>query len=72
MNGSNTCFIWKIDLRMFTVKIESYGNILLYFCEIENMKNYMILVYMAPVNGYKLDKYDPGQWYKLDKYNPYQ
>ena len=41
---------------MFTVKIESYGDILLYFCEIGNMKKYSILVYMTPVNGYKLDK----------------
>ena len=47
---------------MFTVKIESYGDILLYFYEIGNMKKYLILVYMASVNGYKLDKYDPCQW----------
>ena len=46
---------------MFMVKIESYGDVLLYFCEIGNMKKYMILVYMALVNRYKLDKYDPGQ-----------
>ena len=44
---------------MFTVKIVIYGDILLYFYEIENMKKYMIFVYMAHVNGYKLDKYDP-------------
>ena len=61
MHGSNTCFIWKMDLRIFTIKIESYGNILLYFCKIGNMKNYLILVYMAPINGYKLDKYGPCQ-----------
>ena len=42
---------------MFTVKIESHGDILLYFCEIGNMKKYPILVYMTLVNGYKLDKY---------------
>ena len=47
---------------MFTVKIESYGDIVLYFCEIGNMKKYLILVYMALVNGYKVDKYDPCQW----------
>ena len=47
---------------MFTVKIESYGDILLYFYEIGNMKKYLILVYMAPVNGYKLDKYGSSQW----------
>ena len=58
MHGLNTCFIWKMDLRIFTVKIESYGEILFYFIEIGNMKKYLILVYMAHVNGYKLDKYD--------------
>ena len=26
-------FLWKMDLRMFMVKIESYGDIFLYFCE---------------------------------------
>ena len=73
MHGSNTCFMWKMDLRMFTIKIESYGDILLYFFEIINMKKYLILVYitlsmsinlknMALVNGYKLDKYGPSQW----------
>ena len=71
MHGSTTYFVWKMDLRMFTVKIESYGDILLYFCEIGNMKKYLTLVYRAPVNGNKLDKYGPGQWaYKLDKYRP--
>ena len=30
---------------MFTAKIENYGDILLYFCEIGNMKKYLILVY---------------------------
>ena len=43
-------------------KIESYGDILLYFCEIGNMKKYFTLIYMAPINEYKLDKYDPSQW----------
>ena len=42
---------------MFTVKIESYGDILLYFCKIGNMKKYLTLVYRAPINGYKLNKY---------------
>ena len=28
----------KIDLRMFMINIESYGNIILYFCEIGNIK----------------------------------
>ena len=44
------------------VKIESYRDILSYVCEIGNMKKYLILVYMAHVNEYKLDKYNPGQW----------
>ena len=43
-------------------KTESYGDILLYYCEIINMKKYLILVYMAPVNRYKLDKYGLNQW----------
>ena len=47
---------------MFTVKIESYRDIFLYFCEIGNMKKYLILVYMAHVNGQKLNKYDSCQW----------
>ena len=41
---------------MFTIKIESYGDILLYFCGIRNMKKYLILAYTALVNGYKIDK----------------
>ena len=61
MHGSNTCFVWKMDLRMFTVKIESYGDMFLYSCEIGNMKKYLTLVYMTPINGYKLDKYGPCQ-----------
>ena len=32
---SNTCFVWKIDLRMFLLKIESYGDIILYFVKLE-------------------------------------
>ena len=57
---------------MFTVKIESYKDILLLLCEIRNMNKYLNLVYMAlsmginlinttSVNRYKLDKYGPGQ-----------
>ena len=34
MHGSNTCFVWKMNLRMFIIKIESYRDIILYFCEI--------------------------------------
>ena len=47
---------------MFTVKIESYGDILLYFCEIGNMNKYLTFVYLALVNECKLYKYDPCQW----------
>ena len=52
MHGSNTCFIWKMDLRMFIIKIESYGDIILYFYEIGNMKKIFDLVYTAPSTGY--------------------
>ena len=62
MHGSNTCFVWKMDLRMFTVKIEIYEDIFLYFCEIGNLKKYLTLIYMAPVNGYKFEKYGSDQW----------
>ena len=62
IHGSNMCFIWKMDLRMFIVKIESYRDILLYFCEIGNIKKYLILVYMVLVNGYKPYKCGIDQW----------
>ena len=29
------CFVWKINLIMFMVKIESYGDIFLYFVKLE-------------------------------------
>ena len=61
MHGSNTCFVWKMDLRIFTVKIGSYEDIFLYSWEIGNIKKYLTLVYIAYVNGYKLDKYDSCQ-----------
>ena len=54
--------MWKMELRIFTVKIGSYGDILLYSLEIGNMKKYFTLVYMVTVNGYKLDKYGICQW----------
>ena len=58
-----------MNLKMFLVNIESYGGILLYFCEIGNMKKYLTLVYMTPINGYKLNKYEPCQWViVIDKY----
>ena len=51
MHESNTSFVWKMDLKMFMVGIESYRYIFLYFYEFGNMK-----INMALVNGYKLDK----------------
>ena len=38
MYGSNTSFVWKMDLKMFMVGIESYKYIFLYFYEFGNMK----------------------------------
>ena len=38
MHGSNTSFVWKIDLKMFMVGIKSYGDIFFYFYEFRNMK----------------------------------
>ena len=60
MPGSNACFVWKMDLRMLMVNIESYGHILLYFCEFRNMKEIS-----------NLDLYGPRQWFiVIDKYGP--
>ena len=38
MHGSNTSFVWKMDLKMFMIGIESYGDIFLYFYEFGNIK----------------------------------
>ena len=62
MHGSNISFVWKMDLKMFMVGIESYGNIFLYFYEFGNMKGIFDFGFYDPFNGYKLDKYDPCQW----------
>ena len=43
---------------------KSYGDIILYICELGNINKYLTLVYIASVNMYKLDKYDPSQWAK--------
>ena len=32
-------FCMEMDLRMFTVKIDSYGDILLYFVKLETCRN---------------------------------
>ena len=57
-----TCIRLSTDPWVWGItNIESYGGILLYFCEIGNMKKYLTLVYMTPVNGYKLDKYGSYQ-----------
>ena len=50
MHGSNTRFVWKINLRMFIIKIESYEDIILYFCEIGNMKKIFDFVLYGPIN----------------------
>ena len=47
MHGSNTCFVWKIDLRMFMIKIESYGDIIFYFVQLEICMKYLTLFYTA-------------------------
>ena len=71
MHGSNTSFVWKMNLKMFMVEIESYGDIFLYFYEFGNMKRIfdfgfydppsigINLTNMAHVNGYKLKKMAP-------------
>ena len=38
MHGLNTSFVWKMDLKILMVGIESYKDIFLYFCEFGNMK----------------------------------
>ena len=61
MHGSNTSFVWKMDLNMFMVGIESYRDIFLYLYEFGNMKRILDFGFMALVNLYKLDKYGPSQ-----------
>ena len=39
-----------MNLRMFMIKIESYGDMILYFCEIENMKEIFDFGLYNPVN----------------------
>ena len=51
MHGLNISFVWKMDLKMFMVGIESYGDIFLYFYEFRNMKGIFYL-------GFD----DPRQW----------
>ena len=36
---------------MFMIRIESYGDIILYFCEIGNMKEIFYFGLYCPVNG---------------------
>ena len=50
MHRSNICFVWKIDLKMFMVNIESYGDIHLYFYEFENMKEIFDFGFYTLVN----------------------
>ena len=62
MHESNTSFVWKMDLKMFMVEIESYGDIFLYFYKFGNMKRIFDFDFYGRVNEYKLNKYDPFQW----------
>ena len=48
MHGSNTSFVWKMDLKMFKVGIESYGDIFLYFYEFGNMKRIFSFDFYGP------------------------
>ena len=71
-----------MNLRMFTMKIENYQDIILYFCEIGNRKE--IFDYTAPSTSYKsrqiwfksmdinLTNMTSVNEYKLDKYDPDQ
>ena len=70
MHELNTSFVWKMDLKMLMVGIESYEDIFLYFYEFGNMKRIFEFWFLWPssmginltnmthVNRYKLDKYD--------------
>ena len=51
MHESYTSFVWKINLKMFMVDIESYRYIFLYFYEFGNMKGI-----------FDFGFYDPRQW----------
>ena len=62
MHGSNTSFSWKMELKMFMVGIECYGDIFLYFYEFGNMKGIFDFGFYNFVNGYKLDKYSLCEW----------
>ena len=48
MHGSNTNFVWKMDLKMFMVGIESCGDIFLYFYEFGNMKEIFDFGFYGP------------------------
>ena len=48
MHGSNTSFVWKMNLKMFMVGIESYGDIFLYFYEFGNMKGIFDFGFYGP------------------------
>ena len=48
MHESNTSFVWKMDLKMFIVGIESYGDIILYFYEFGNMKRIFDFGFYGP------------------------
>ena len=48
MHGSNISFVWKMDLKMFMIGIESYGYIFLYFYEFGNMKGIFYFCFYGP------------------------
>ena len=48
MYGSNTSFDLKMDLKIFMVGIESYGDIFLYFYEFGNIKRIVHFGFYGP------------------------
>ena len=42
-------FVWKMNLRMFMIEIENCGDIILYSCEIGNMKEVFDFGLYCPV-----------------------
>ena len=45
-------FCMKNQLKLLTVRIENYGDILLYFVTLESWRKYLVLVNMTPSTGY--------------------
>ena len=51
------------------VNIENYGDMLLYFCEVGNMKEIFDFGLYGRQRVIIVDKYDPHNVFKLDKYD---